>query len=721
MFPGKRHFIAAFLLIVLSLSNTVVAAQSFPDEGNVNSLYIPSLSGVRVEEPAHEADESPGSVQQGVPPYQAPITVDQVGWYTGIGYSREYLGEDQEGIATIAAVNDVFWNGNILGNSYLQFDIGDIRTPVRDLRYVESGAIQQTLTQLSDAGPLIDSRWLYNEDASRFTIISGIQRYDYAPWYSTFSRQIRYSYSGLTINLTQYWSIYWQKRSFQFSTNIQNVSNRNVSLQRYQIYPVCTTAFCTATGFNNLFTSKNDANTPAGVYREEIAANQYVFRRTFETRPMFFTRNNTDTQGFAVSLLSEQGSSGYVQAVVANHGYATYQPPEIDVFWGGAWSNIDTGMETPLTLAHNSSRYVAYTVAFWKGNFAQNYSQIWADLQQPYAPKAGSNLAGHIMFMEAGLLSDSDLRNTRIQKLADAGTKILVLQMPDYKDISHGISNSNGYYYWGNNDESVGWGSKTSVLPYLGEIVTTAHNKGIKVLLSFSLSGVLESTTADPTCNRNNGNIDRLRAVNPSWRLLEGSTPVVYWFGCYARMDPFQSNAWYQWVVNKVTYDLAWNNSAIDGFYFDEPTIHGLRHWSSSGGKTVTAKYIDLLGQVSGIIRNANKLVLINDRMPMGQAFYYADYMFHEGIPPNNTLKSQNYLFWAKPAGHAASNGWSTCTDSNHNPCSYPPSLANVNLAVMECNNHGIEIGGGAHFSWYTNNLTDWQYIQTLYSHRNCP
>lgn len=629
------------------------------------------------------------------------------------------ISADGNDVVTVAATNDVYKSGNVLGNTYYEFDIGDIRVPVRYLRYKEaSGSLQNTLTELRDAGPQIglnsngsDAEFLYNQSSSRFTVLSGPTRTDYSPTHSVFQRVLRYqdTSKGITVHLTQYWTLYWQKRSFQFSTGIQNLSNKRVYLANYQLDPFCGGGQGCQMSHLNYLDNLHSSSMPPGIYRIEQPFTTYSFRRTYGARPMFFARNSSNTQGFAVALLPNLPVSGAGQITMANHGYhhSPPQPPIIRYYWGGAWSNSVTGAETnPLPFDHQESRYIAYTIAFWQGAFEQKYPNIWADLQQPGARKSGVYLGGHLFTLNYSDLDTAAERNTILPWLQSAGTKVIVLMMPDFLDISHGMSLGGNY---------------NAIPPQLGNIVTEAHNRNMKVLLWFSLTGILHNPNAHASCSgHNGGSPDPLHSSN--WQLTDSGGGVTYWNGCYVRMDPFKSNAWYKWVLSKINNDLTWSD--IDGFYIDEPTVHHLRHWNSTEEKTVTAKYIELLEDVYEAVHqdNPNNLVIINDRMPTGRAFFHNDYMALEGIPYNDLTAAHNYLFWTKPAGHAARHGWNTASMTEHSVGNYAPPNADkpTQRAEWACNNLDVMIGGGAWFKWYTYNYTTSAYLSRLNAIKNC-
>lgn len=214
---------------------------------------------------------------------------------------------------------------------------------------------------------------------------------------------------------------------------------------------------------------------------------------------------------------------------------------------------------------------------------------------------------GHIMALRWEGANDDKM----LEWMARAGTGIVILQMADFRDISHGLS----------------WeGDYDRVPPNMGTVIDKIHRLGMKAVCWFSIRGVFKDPAGDP--KRNAGKPDALLARHPEWFLPN----AVYWHNLYGYADMF-SEGWKQWVLTKLASDLK-RMPSLDGFAFDEPYFFGLQV-GRSGDKVVTfaRNGRDFLRDIHRTIKGfgQDKLVVANFWFPAADAFDFLDYAVQEG------------------------------------------------------------------------------------------
>lgn len=280
--------------------------------------------------------------------------------------------------------------------------------------------------------------------------------------------------------------------------------------------------------------------------------------------------------------------------------------------YSNSWS------QKTVNLAHGEAKSISYRVGLFRNSepilndsqtpleMGNYYLYRWnrsAMLTMGYPlPKTATQYPGHIMIMDWADVQDSAM----LAWAAQAGTGVIVLRSPEFRDISHGIS-------WN--------GDYNNAPPGVNDKINEIHSLGMKVVWWFSIRGALYS---DPA--RNNGQPDPILVEHPEWFLPN----ATYWYGLYKYADMF-SDGWKQWCIDKIVSDLM--NYPIDGFAFDEPYFYGNLVSHDGELKTCTKNGRDFLAEIHSAIKNedANNIIIANFWFPSADAFDFFDYTMQEG------------------------------------------------------------------------------------------
>ena len=230
-------------------------------------------------------------------------------------------------------------------------------------------------------------------------------------------------------------------------------------------------------------------------------------------------------------------------------------------------------------------------------------------------PTTPSERPGHFFSMKA-----DEKALAMIPLLAKAGTQYLVLQSPDFVDISQGVSYQGDYH---------------QASPLLPQLVDAAHQNGMKVLEWFSIEGVLR-----PNAGRNGEKGSPLLLEHPDWFL-----PAYYWQNSYQHSD-MTSPGWKQWVLDKVDYDES--HYQLDGFAFDEPYFNNPK---VTNGQTYVRNGYDFLQALSEKIHHYNRpqIMIGNYWAPQDDEWKFFDYMMTE---QSDFMRLQAVTLGKHCAGH---------------------------------------------------------------------
>lgn len=286
---------------------------------------------------------------------------------------------------------------------------------------------------------------------------------------------------------------------------------------------------------------------------------------------------------------------------------------------GESWERKTFWLPKSFSLAAGEKKEIRYRVGYFeqknpmltkenrKQPFLGDFYWRWdraAMLAMGYPlPQKETKYSGHVMIMDWADVQDPNF----LKWVADAGTGIIVLRGPDFRDISHGVS-------WN--------GDYTMAPPNMNEVLSKIHGLGMKAVWWFSIRGVLDANS-----DRNNAKPDSLLVDHSDWFLPNAR----YWSNLYHFADMF-SDGWKQWCLNKIKSDLQ-QYLQLDGFAFDEPYFYGHLIQRKEKITTFARNGRDFLKDIHSAIKknNPDKIIVANFWFPSADAFDFFDYAMQEG------------------------------------------------------------------------------------------